>query len=1724
MDQIPISRRTTSFAGFLSRAGARKELTRTDTETRPSSISLPATSLGVSDDDKGPLGLETLYEPQPPTNVAADLVFIHGLGGGSRKTWSFSSDPAHFWPRAWLADDNDFAGSVRIHAFGYRADWGGRQSMLNIHDFAQSLLGELQNHQSIRRTSTRIILVGHSMGGCVAKKVYILARQNSAAADIAKRIHSLFFLGTPHRGSDLAAVLENMLVVACGKKPFVADLTPHSAALSAINDAFRHVAPDLRLWSFYETLPVRGRAGIMNKIVVEKHSATLGYHNEECAAMDADHRHVCKFDTPANHNYKILRNALLTAVDMIRADLPASCEATSDFSSIVEHRKPSLPGLPTLSPTEAISCLQVFLGIRDSLEGDLATLQVLRQPGSCRWFTDQSTFVSWRTGAGPAVLWLVGRPAAGKSVLSSHVIDELRRPLHGSYCSYFIFKHAKTGESTLSDCFRSLAFQMAAQDRLVRDALLRLAHDDGLVWDKTDDGSVWRRLFIGCIFKLPPNALQQHFWVVDGVDECVRFNSLFTKKLLAAFPQGLKLFATSRRLEEIERGLAALGPGAAMQVLSEVDTLDDMRLFVDTRLSELGRPERPEDRESMCDKILKKSSGSFLWTRLVLQGFSTAWTSEAMDNVLNEIPADLFELYARMVRSIETDARKMALARPILTWVALASRPLAVEELRCAVRLDVNQTLQNAAKAVPDLCGQLVFVDQDGRVHLIHETAREFLLMAHTFGLKLAVDKKEGHTRLGSVLLQYLTGAVMKPSQQTKTHRGNGWNSRAFAKHPAAEPSPVDTSLLSYASNFFSEHVYRATSASDTLMGDLCAFFKARNVLSWIELIARSGDLIKVTQTAVNLREYHDRRLKYVPPTDPSIRLVDGWVTDLIRVAAKFCTQLLACPSSIHHLIPPLCPSDSIIFRTFVARNAGLRPASSATTLIVKGLPSGSWDDCLIRMDFEKGQATAISHGDHFFAIGLSTGRIWLYDAGSVQSIRKIEHPERVKILQFSPDDVYLASSGAKQLAIWEPKVGVMVHSFQLRSPPLAITFLGTQEVLCGFQSSEMTKWNMATTDEDSVSLRDIDLNNQDDYASPVSKGVVPTQPPSRAAFLTRDDGVLLAIGYRSHPVLVWDALELQLVGVCQVDENPNGVNDMVFNPNPEIPVLVVSSQHGDLCVFDYITMELQHRKLDAFASSLACSADGRSLIAGGNQGLIEVFEFERAHDGTSTTLTLIYRTQHPLDGLIRGISFSPDGRRFLDVHNQQGRVWAPAALVRKIDSELESELGSEAVDAPTFAQNSSAGMIDIMGDLKVTSPLVVSTDSDFILAGKSNGDVVLFSTVDAQQVGVLYGHGRGSSVASVTLCASQGLVASADDSGRVLVVHVGLLSKSGLGQHRVILDQRFGDVVTQVLLNLAADRVLVCGRYAERSWEITTEESLITDTGSKSSGTTDPEPNPLLRGSSMGPAFRSIFQHPTNSAWYVAVMADVARVYSWADTAELTSSEGIRLERELSVDELGGLTPSYHVGPRFVIEHFRASNSSSSHVSLWPATAFDPFQPSNPVRPSTEPTLNDIGPSMFKVLGVMGVSTVVFLNVDFWICSVELQTVAVATRPARHASIPPNGIDASERAPPSPLTTLSQKRPSVAATRVQRHFFALNEWRTGLGDIFGVLISTSSTGSRAMGGSGSGDAVAFSNKNGIVVIKGGLGFRESIATEISTGFNPRRYDSDSHSHTSDLT
>jgi len=105
--------------------------------------------MGSEANVKEPWGLNLLNAAIKPL---IDSVFVRDLGGDTRNSWSKSSDPYHYWPKEWLSKDSEFS-SVRLHSFEYKADWGEKtKSVLNIHDFARSLLGVIESSPDIRRS------------------------------------------------------------------------------------------------------------------------------------------------------------------------------------------------------------------------------------------------------------------------------------------------------------------------------------------------------------------------------------------------------------------------------------------------------------------------------------------------------------------------------------------------------------------------------------------------------------------------------------------------------------------------------------------------------------------------------------------------------------------------------------------------------------------------------------------------------------------------------------------------------------------------------------------------------------------------------------------------------------------------------------------------------------------------------------------------------------------------------------------------------------------------------------------------------------------------------------------------------------------------------------------------------------------------------------------------------------------------------------------------------------------------------------------------------------------------------------------------------------------------------------------------------------------------------------------------------------------------------------
>ncbi len=129
---------------------------------------------------RGPTGLRLLHGSAQPL---VDVVFVHGLRGGSVKTWRKGVDPDNFWPQCWLPSEPGFH-HCNIYSFGYDSDWATSEpSILDIHAFGQNLLEEMRNSPYLRdNTEVGLTILAWGLLGAVLNDVGICSSANAGVS------------------------------------------------------------------------------------------------------------------------------------------------------------------------------------------------------------------------------------------------------------------------------------------------------------------------------------------------------------------------------------------------------------------------------------------------------------------------------------------------------------------------------------------------------------------------------------------------------------------------------------------------------------------------------------------------------------------------------------------------------------------------------------------------------------------------------------------------------------------------------------------------------------------------------------------------------------------------------------------------------------------------------------------------------------------------------------------------------------------------------------------------------------------------------------------------------------------------------------------------------------------------------------------------------------------------------------------------------------------------------------------------------------------------------------------------------------------------------------------------------------------------------------------------------------------------------------------------------
>ncbi|KAI1410400.1 hypothetical protein F5Y13DRAFT_202173 [Hypoxylon sp. FL1857] len=1227
-----------------------------------------------------PLGLFVLHAP---VQRSVDVLFIHGLGGTSLRTWCRNRDLENLWPQLWLPEEPDLSGA-RILTFGYNAHFSSKKehASLTIGDFANDLLFRMKYGENgpDRLGQVPLIVVAHSMGGLVFKKAFIHGQMNEEFRSVVSSIKAVLFLATPHRGTDLAETLNKVLtssVFGHSPKDYVSELARRSPTIDELNESFRHHASKLQIFSFYETLSTN--VGPMSFMILDKHSSLLGYPNETPQPLIANHHDVCKFTNTDDPNYVSVVGALRSVVTTARSSKESDSAVQEDLAHVT-----------------------TLLGISGPPEDDIAACRAVRKAGTCQQFLSSDDVYHWMHTDSCPVLWVHAPPGSGKSTMCSAVIDHLME--EGHHCAYFFFKHGNRQKRSLSNMLRSLAYQSAVRIPSYRHVLVDLAKS-GIRLQNSDALTVWKRLYLST---LSNQKFESIYWVLDAIDESESSKQVveFISKM-DEFVSPIRVLVFSRPLPTLSQSFQKAKRRIHLNSLALPSNEDDIRLFVAEEIDYL--PSDDNFKLETTNEIIRRSQGNFLWASLVLKRVVRCHRQDQVKRVLEETPDGMDELYDRMSGAVgDLDLQEdKVLARILFSWAMYAKTPLTIEQLSEPYSNEFGSVM-DVKHTISQICGQFVAVDTNNRVSLVHHSAHDYLRRSglHSFSL----DPETVHEDL-------LCKCLLALCDRTLRNKINTLRVSQF---------------LPYAATSWAFHLESCSAESDRVLDTLVKFFSGPYPFPWIQYLSMSGHLAELIAVSRRLTTFARRRRKVETNRSPMLHrlsdlsLIDTWAVDLLKLPAKFGRHLSEDPQLIYKCIPALSPASSAIFQKF--------SGTPTTTLSVSGLSNSEWDDCLARVSTGTGRALRLAVTSLYLALATDrpVGSITLWDTSLFTEFKTLDVGENIHSLAFNSSGSLLACYGLSRTYVWKLADCSLVRSIEnpYQERPLELRFDETDSLLMVTDLRRVRRLSTCGSVEQPSGWTQLDPSLMEEANVPEGMFL---GTPSSVSF--NNDCTQIAVSYRAFPLSIWNIDPPEMVarlkprtkqGQGAVNSH-TGTNKVVWHPSGTQVIGIYGQVFRWSPVDD--TYEEVKGETGIIPNELQCSPNGLVFITSDVEGTIKIYDVAQ--------MTVIYKLTS--EHTINTICFSPGSVRFYDLRGSYCNVWEPNCLLRLADvaperfsdtDSMSESLWSDTED--TRSTSISLPISESHADSKpaITAVAVCNRADQHIAYGNDDGIVELFDPI----------------------------------------------------------------------------------------------------------------------------------------------------------------------------------------------------------------------------------------------------------------------------------------------------------------------------------------------------------------------------------------------------------
>ncbi|KAF8454286.1 hypothetical protein BDZ91DRAFT_562030 [Kalaharituber pfeilii] len=402
--------------------------------------------------------------------------------------------------------------------------------------------------------------------------------------------------------------------------------------------------------------------------------------------------------------------------------------------------------------------------------GDQETFEALRHeyPGTGSWVLRDTRIRRWldATNMTDTELWLFGKPGAGKTVLTSVIIEELERMRASASpdtsnmlvaVAYFYCRYCTENKDNFNAVGRGILSHLIKYNEEIIP----------LVWEKLASSGEMILKSSKLLVELLEIAIKDSkpsYIVIDGLDECEkteRMRVISTLKRIAEMtnqqaPGAVRLLFVSTPEGDIKRQLSNF-----VKVQLKPDDAD-LRQY--TEMWGIKIQERftlsDIERDDLVTKVLERAQGMFLYCSIVLKHLYDQGTRAQLERELspNIFPTGLEKVYERIVvRIYSTSNAQRQNAAQILALIACAKRPLKKHEVQAVFAIgDVQErTVDFAARAliddINDLCSSLIEVNKTGTIQFVHMTARIFLTKGNY------LDLVSAEANLAHLCVNYLT-------------------------------------------------------------------------------------------------------------------------------------------------------------------------------------------------------------------------------------------------------------------------------------------------------------------------------------------------------------------------------------------------------------------------------------------------------------------------------------------------------------------------------------------------------------------------------------------------------------------------------------------------------------------------------------------------------------------------------------------------------------------------------------------------------------------------------------------------------------------------------------------------------------------------------------------------------------------------------------------------------